>query len=199
QRIWIAGLRRAWTNSGALARWAETKEISGAVWTPASYEIGDLGPSLVSLVEAGARADATLLEDLASMDIRAAAEATGDAYRTSEGRTGYVAVWMDPNRLKDTAAAARDLVREIRRPNVAAAMAWAPQRAQIVEQMIGAGVPVALSGVRDQQNREAVTAARLRGMDKLRADAAKLERPPENVPQVPVFLLGADAGDEDKG
>ena len=169
------------------------------MWTPASYEIGDLGPSLVSLVEAGARADATLLEDLASMDIRAAAEATGDAYRTSEGRTGYVAVWMDPNRLKDTAAAARDLVREIRRPNVAAAMAWAPQRAQIVEQMIGAGVPVALSGVRDQQNREAVTAARLRGMDKLRADAAKLERPPENVPQVPVFLLGADAGDEDKG
>ena len=153
----------------------------------------------MSLIEAGARPDASLLEDLASTDIRAAAEAVGDAYRTSEGRTGYVAVWMDPNRLKDGARAARDLLREIRRPNVAAAIAWSPQRAQAVEDMIAAGVPVALSGARDDAARQAAASARARGMDKLRADAAKLERPPESVPQIPVFLLGADAGDEDKG
>src|SRR5438105_11084169 len=106
---------------------------------------------------------------------------------------------MDPASLKDGARAARDLIRDIRRPNVAAALAWAPQRAQIVEAMIGAGVPVALSGVRDAATRDAVATARTRGMDKLRADAAKLERPPSSVPQVPVFLLGADADDEDKG
>ena len=83
-------------------RWAEANGISGAVWTPASYEVADVGPALVQLVEAGARPDSSLLADLASTDVRAAAEAFGAAYGESEGRTGYVVVWMDPASLKGT-------------------------------------------------------------------------------------------------
>jgi glucose-6-phosphate isomerase len=199
QRIWTVGLRRAWTSSGAVARWVREKGISGAVWTPASYEISDVGAALVSLVEAGASPDAALLHDLASVDVRAAAEALAGAYRDSEGRTGYVAVFMDPSRDKDAARSARDLMRDIRRPNVAAALAWSASGSHAVEAMVAAGVPVALAGVRDKSARDAAAAARARGMDRLRADAAKLERPPESVPQVPVFLLGADEDEEDAG
>ena len=182
-----------------MARWIESKGVSGAVWTPASYEIEDVAPSLVNLVEAGARPDATLLYDLASADVRAGAEALARVYSASEGRSGYVAVWIDTERLNDAPRAARELLREIRRPNVAAAIVWAPQRASIVQAMVGSGVPVALAGVRDASSRDAVAAARIKGMDKLREEAAKLERPPESVPQVPVFLLGGEdtAGEAD--
>ncbi len=195
ERLWLAGLRRAWITSGSLQRWIEQQDVTGVVWTPASYEIDDLAEPAIRLVEAGATADWSLLWDMAVEDFRAAADALDKVLRAKEWKDGFVAVWLDPARLTDAErafAAAGDLAIDAIskvRPNVAAAFAWSASRISVVERLVEAGMPLALAGVRDQETANAVEAARMRGMEKRRAELTK-EDESAQVPDVPVFLLG---------
>jgi glucose-6-phosphate isomerase len=194
---WLAGLRRGWTTSGALDRWVEDRGVTGLVYTPSTYEIDDLGEALARLVEAGARADKALLWDLAVIDIRAAANALRPVYAATETADGYVCVWIDPARANDpdkAVAAAAEIIGEIRRANVAVGCVWTPQRAPIIERLVASDCPVALSGVRDSASKDAVAAARAKGMARRREEAKKQktdEDEPIDVPEVPVFLLGS--------
>ena len=193
-RRWLAGLRRAWSLGGALPRWIEDRGVTGVVWTPSAYEISDVATNLAALVEAGARPDASLLWDLAVADIRGAADALRGRF-DADGNDGYVAVWLDPARLGDpakAAAAARELAGDVRRANVAVALAWSPQRAGVVEALVGAGIPVALSGAGDSRARETIGACVARGVTTLRSGVEEGAEPP---PPRPVFALGAQ-GDE---
>ncbi|MGH2760325.1 MAG: hypothetical protein ACRDKJ_12285 [Actinomycetota bacterium] len=197
-RRWLAGLRRAWVAGGALARWAEDRGVTGAVWTPAAYETEDIADALASLVGSGARPDATLLWDLAVADLRTAADALAGVYRAADGADGYVAAWLDPARTGEpgrAVAAAGELVADVHRPNVAVALAWSPARATVVESLVSAGFAMAVSAVRDAAAVEALSAAVRRGHEKLSASASAEEgaSPPEPKP---VFALGSPAGDE---
>lgn len=190
-RVWLSGLRRAWAG-GALSRWVADRGVTGAVYTPAAYEIEDVADAVASLVAAGARPDASLLWDLVVSDVREAADALRGPFAASEGEDGYVAVWLDPARAADpgrAAAAARELYVEARRANVAVALTWTPARAGVVEKLVADGAAVALSGVRDEAARTAVGEAAARGRAALEAD----EESPK--PPRPVFVLdGADGG-----
>lgn len=196
-RLWLSGLRRAWNTSGALRRWIEEQGVTGVVWTPASYETDDLAEPAIRLVEAGAKADWSLLWDLAVEDFRAAADALRPTLSATDWKDGYVAVWLDPARLTDAQRAldaAGDLALEASaRPNVAAAFAWTASRSSIVERLVEAGMPLALSGVRDQQTADAVEAVRARAMERRRADLTKDDENAD-VADVPVFLLGFKGG-----
>ncbi len=198
-RIWLTGLRRAWTVGGALKRWVEDRGVTGVVWSPASYEVDDVAESLGSLVGSGAKADASLHWDLSVADVRAASEVLAPVYRAAESPDGFVAVWLDPSRASDpgrAVTAARELVGDVRRANVAVALAWSPQRAAVVEALVAAGVPVALAGATDASVRQALVAAVGRGVEKLRADAPTEEDAPALPDPKPVFLLGSqDEGD----
>jgi glucose-6-phosphate isomerase len=192
---WLVGSRRAWTTSQALARWARDRGVTGAVWTPASYELTDLAESLERLIEAGARPDAELLWDFAIEDIRSAAGALRGVYAGAEQPDGYVCVWIDPARANDAGRAVawvRELAGDVRMPNIACGLAWSGNRASIVEGLVAGGVPVALSGVRDAG--AAVAAARDRGMERRRKEAEE----GAEVLEIPVFVLGGSGpGDQD--
>ncbi len=202
ERLWLTGLRRAWNESGALQRFITEQDVTGVVWTPASYETEDLAVAAVKLVDAGARPDASLLWDLAVDDIRTAADTLRGKLKESEWKDGFVAVWLDPARLNDpdkAFAAAGDLALDVvGRPNVAAAFAFTAARAPIVERLVEAGMPIALSNVRDDATASQVASARARAMERRRATLRK-EKDDENldVPEVPVFLLGNENAPQD--
>jgi glucose-6-phosphate isomerase len=193
---WVAGLRRAWTTSHALERWVDDRGVTGAVWAPGTYETDDLGRVLGSLTAAGAKPDKTLLWDLAVPDIADAADELHDVYDTSGSDDGYVAVWLDPSTLGDperAIKAAAQVIGDVRRANVAIAFAWTPQRAAVLEALVRNDCPVALSGVRDDQARSAVVTSRTKAMEARRFEMRK-DDPEKDVPEVPVFLLGATPG-----
>lgn len=193
---WVVGLRRAWTASHALERWVDDRGVTGAVWTPGGYETDDLGPVLGSLVAAGAKPDKALLWDLAIADIADAADELHEAYDTAQTLDGYVAVWLDPSRLGDAekaVKAAAEVIGDVRRANVAVAFAWTPQRASVLEALVRNDCPVALSAVRDENARNVVAASRTKAMDARRTELRK-DDPEREVPDVPVFLLGATDG-----
>jgi glucose-6-phosphate isomerase len=197
QRLWLAGLRRAWNTSGALRRWIDEQGVTGVVWTPASYEIDDLAEPAIRLVDAGAKPDWSLFWDLAVEDFRAAADTLRPTLQATDWKDGFVAVWLDAGRLTDAQRAfdaAGDLALEASaRPNVAAAFAWTSARASFVERLVEAGMPLALSGVRDQATADVVESSRQRAMERRRAELTK-EDENADVPEVPVFLLGFEGG-----
>jgi glucose-6-phosphate isomerase len=197
-RSWLAGLRRAWVAGGALARWVEDRGVMGAIWTPSAYEVEDVADAAASLIRSGARPDASLLWDLALTDIRAAADALAEVYRSSDGKDGYVAVWVDPSRISEpgrAVAAADELIGDVGKPNVAVALAWSPARAAVVESLVGTAFAVAVSGVRDASALEALSATVRRGHEKLRSAVAAEEvaEPPEPKP---VFSLAGSVGND---
>jgi glucose-6-phosphate isomerase len=192
-RLWLTGLRRAWSLGGALSRWVADRGVTGVVWTPASYEIDDVADALSALTEAGARPDAALFWDLAVADVRAAADAVRGVHAATGGGDGYAAVWMDPSRSSDATriiAAHRGLLADIGRPNWVYAMAWTPSRASLVEALVAEGAALALSGVRDVS---AVRAVVDRGDAELRKRAEDAEGDPTPPP---VFLLGTPSDDD---
>lgn len=207
ERLWLAGLRRAWMErsdsfrgsvGGALPRWIADRRVTGVVYAPASYEIEDVAPGLVSLFDSGAKPDASLLWDFVVADVRAASDALRATYAASDSTDGYVAVWVDPGRANDpgrAVAAARELAGDVRRANIAAALAWSPTRASVVEALVAEGIAVALSGVRDAGARDAVAAAASRGAATLRSKA-EAEDADEAVAGAlrprPVFVLGGE-------
>ncbi|MEX0873707.1 MAG: hypothetical protein WD646_11580 [Actinomycetota bacterium] len=195
-RHWLTGLRRAWNVSGALESWIEHRGVTGVVWTPASYDIDDLAEPLAKLTGAGARADAALLWDLAIEDVRAAADGLRGVHSSSNWTDGYVVVWLDPARANDAdraMSAAAEIAGDIKKSNVAVGLAWTSARTAVVLALVGSGMPVALSGVRDAAAREAVVAAKVSGMERRRAKATEDEK--DDIAEVPVFLLGS-AGDD---
>ncbi len=200
---WVVGLRRSWVLGTALDRWTSDHGVTGVVWTPASWVADDAAPALVRIVEAGAAADAELLWDLSVPDIRAAADALKWKFRERDEFDGYVAVWIDPERMVDAPralAAANALLAELDRENVVAAFAWTGARAGALTAIIADGLPVAVSGVKDPETVAAVRRAWVKGMDRLRKDVAaehEEEGIAEQIADVPVFLLGSPhTGDE---
>jgi glucose-6-phosphate isomerase len=192
---WAVGLRRSWIESEALAEWVRDRGVTGAVWTPATYAPDDVADGLVRLVTAGAVPDANLLWDFAIEDIRAAAAALAPVFKESEELDGCVAVWLDPAKLVDpgrAAAAADELDADVNRRNVVSAFAWSGARAGALSAIVARGLPVAVSGVRDKTTAEAVRAARQKGIDRALSQAPEEER--EDVPEAPVYLLGAPSG-----
>ncbi len=180
--------------SEALDRWVEDRGVTGAVWAHGAYEIDDLGETLSTLTQAGARADASLLWDLAVTDIRDAADALRETYATTETLDGYVVAWIEPGRANDpgkAVAAAAEIIGDVRRANVAVGMAWTPQRAATLQALVKNDCPVALSGVRDDAAFQAVITARKAGMGTRRNELTK-DDPELDVPEVPVFLLASD-------
>ena len=128
------------------------------------------------------------------------ADALRATYAASDSTDGYVAVWLDPGRANDpgrAVAAARELAGDVRRANVAAAFAWSPTRAAVVEALVAEGMAVALSGVRDAGARDAVAAAAGRGAATLRSKAAAADEDDavaQGVQPRPVFVLGGEGG-----
>ncbi len=198
-RRWLTGLRRAWITSGALESWVEHRGVTGVIWTPASYDINDLGEPVARLTAAGARADAALLWDLAIDDVRAAADLLRGIHSSSDGTDGYVVVWLDPGRTNDperALGAAADIAGDIRKSNIAVGLAWTSARTGVVQALIGSGMPVALSGVRDGAAFDSVASVRAAGMERRRSRATSDEK--DDLLEVPLFVLGGPSGVADK-
>ncbi len=200
ERLWLAGLRRAWLTGGALPRWIHDRGVTGVVYSPAAYEVEDVAAAVVSLAASGAKPDASLLWDLVLTDVRTAADALRASYEASDSTDGYVAVWLDSRSANDAGRAvawARELAGDVRRANVAVAFAWSPARAAVVEALVAEGIAVALSGVRDAGARDAVAAAAARGAATLKskAEAGEDDAVGAAVLARPVFALGGEGND----
>jgi glucose-6-phosphate isomerase len=198
-RRWLTGLRRAWIVSGALESWIEHRGVTGTIWTPASYDIDDLAEPVARLTSAGARPDAALLWDMAIDDVRAAADLLRGVHSSSDGTDGYVVVWLDPSRASDpekALAAAADLAGDIRKSNIAVGLAWTSARTAVVQALIGSGMPIALSAVRDTGTFGSVISARTAGMDRRRSKASEDER--DDLLEVPLFVLSPPESTQDK-
>ena len=198
-RQWLTGLRRAWISSGALESWIEHRGVTGTIWTPASYEIEDLAEPVARLTSAGARPDPALLWDMAIDDVRTAADLLRGVHASSDGTDGYVVVWLDPSRVGDpekALGAVADIAGDIRKSNIAVGLAWTSARTAIVQALIGSGMPVALSAVRDTGAFGTVVSVQAAGMDRRRSKASTDER--DDLLEVPLFVLGGPENTADE-
>ncbi len=199
-RRWLTGLRRAWISSGALESWISHRGVTGSIWTPASYDIDDLSEPVARLTSAGAKPDAALLWDMAIDDVRAAADLLRGVHSSSDGTDGYVVVWLDPSRASDpdkALGAAADLAGDIRRSNIAVGLAWTSARSAVVQALIGSGMPVAVSGVRDTGTFGSVVSVQAAGTDRRRSRTSEDES--DDLLEVPLFVLGPVENTADKG
>ena len=192
---WLVGLRRHLVSGTALDRWIDDHGITGVVYAPGSYVLEDAAAAIASLVEAGASPDAGLLWDLAVTDVRDVAEALSLVHRETDGTDGFVAVWLDADVLVDptrATGAARSVVSDVGRPNVAVAFAWQGARAGSLTAIVSAGIPVALGGVDGDDARTAVHRAVDKGMEKRREQALAEDEDLDasEIEDVPVLLLG---------
>lgn len=183
---WLAGLRRAHVEHDRVGGFAQAG-VTGLVWSPADWPAEDCAGPVRRLVADGARPDRALLWDLVVSDVREAAEAIRPVFRKTGFVDGFVAVWLDPDRLTDPGRAvahARQVYDDAGTDNVAVVFAWSPARAGVVSGVVAAGIPVALSAAADVG---AVAQARDLGMQRRRKEAEE----GEEAEEVPVFLLGA--------
>ncbi len=198
-RHWLTGLRRAWVSSGALESWISHRGVTGTIFTPASYDIDDLAEPVARLTSAGAKPDAALLWDMAIDDVRAAADLLRGVHSSSDGTDGYVVVWLDPSRASDpdkALGAAADLAGDIGKSNIAVGLAWTSARTGVVQALIGSGMPVAVSGVRDTGTFGSVVSIQAAGMERRRSKTSEDER--DDLLEVPLFVLGPPENTSDK-
>jgi glucose-6-phosphate isomerase len=193
--LWLLGLRRHQLTSGALGRYVSDRGITGAVWAPGAWPEDDAAQALIALVEAGAKPDSSLLNDLVAEDARAAADALASTYRASGSRDGFVAVWLDPSRMRDasaSAAFAASVVDDVGRANAAVAFVWDQSRAGALEAMAHDGISVALSAVTDERASGMAEQAWERGRARARDEG-------EQFPAPVLFFLGATATPRESG
>lgn len=183
QSVWYDNLRRALLDSGELARYLDDYAVSGVTSNPTIFEHAITGSdeyddALSAAVAEGATDPEAVFWDLATADIRGAADVLADVHRRTNGRDGYVSLELPPRVTRDTAGAVemgRDLFARIDRPNVMIKVTGTPEGVNAVEELVYRGVPVNITLLFSVPQWEAVADAHARGLERRQAEGRGLD------------------------
>jgi transaldolase/glucose-6-phosphate isomerase len=174
QSVWYDNLRRALIDSGELARYLDDYAVTGVTSNPTIFEHAITGgdeydDALAAAVAAGTTDPQSLFWELATADIRDAADVLGDVYRRTGGADGFVSIELPP-RLTHDAQGAVDmgawLHARIDRPNVMVKVTGTAAGVDAVEELVYRGVPVNITLLFSVPQWEAVAAAHARGLER---------------------------------
>jgi transaldolase len=172
QSVWYDYIRRAFIASGELQTLVD-QGLRGVTSNPSIFEkaiagSADYDAALRSLVDAG-RSVAEIYEELASADIRAAADILQPVFERSGGADGFVSLEVSPTLAHDTAgtvAEARRLHAALGRPNVLIKVPATAEGIPAITALTEAGISVNVTLIFSVTQYEAVAEAYLAGLEK---------------------------------
>jgi transaldolase / glucose-6-phosphate isomerase len=192
QSPWLDYIHRGMIASGELARRIAEDGIRGVTSNPTIFEKAvssghDYDEQIAALAKEGAPLLAAY-KRIVTDDIRAAADVLRTVYDATKGSDGYVSLEVDPDLARDTKATiarARELFDAVGRPNVMIKIPGTKEGLPAVEETIAAGIPVNVTLIFSVRRYEEVSAAYLRGVERLIAAGGD----PRNVASVASFFV----------
>jgi transaldolase/glucose-6-phosphate isomerase len=193
QSPWLDFVRRTLITSGELRRLIDDG-ITGVTSNPSIFgkAIGgstDYDEEVARIASDGAdREPLQVFEDLAIVDIRAAADALRPVYDAAEGADGLVSFEVEPRLARDTAGtvdAARRLWKRIDRPNVLIKIPGTTEGLQAIEQAIADGINVNVTLLFAVEAYAAVVAAYQRGIER----GIEAGKPVDRIASVASFFV----------
>src|SRR3954471_5913911 len=174
QSVWLDYIRRTLITSGELTRLVVEDGLGGATSNPAIFEKGiDGSNDYASAVDQIAKEDPGLdaknvYERLAVKDIQDAADVLRPVYDRTMSHDGYVSLEVSPGLADDTTgtlAEARQLWKEVARPNVMIKVPATPAGLPAIRALISEGINVNVTLLFARDAYEAVADAYIDGLE----------------------------------
>ncbi len=183
QSPWLDYIERGLIASGGLARLVSEDGITGVTSNPTIFEKAVSGgheydAQIQSLAASGAGVLDAYAE-IASEDIRRAADVLRPVFDATGGADGYVSLEVEPALAYDTAKTvgrAEELFRLVGRPNVLIKVPGTVEGLPAVEELIARGVPVNITLIFSVKRYEEVAQSHIRGLERLAASGGDLRR-----------------------
>jgi transaldolase/glucose-6-phosphate isomerase len=192
QSPWLDYIHRGMIVSGELGRLVSEDGIKGVTSNPSIFEKAiSGGHEYDGQIQALAASGASVLEaytEIATEDIRRAADVLRPVYDASSGGDGYVSLEVDPDLAYDTRktmARAEELFRKVSRPNVLIKIPATAEGLPAIEEGIARGIPVNVTLIFSVKRYEEVAEAYLRGVERLIASGGD----PRGVASVASFFV----------
>jgi transaldolase len=181
QQIWLDNLSRTLLNDGQLARFIADDGLAGVTTNPAIFHKAIAGgryyeDDLAALKRKPLSAEARY-EALVIPDVQRACELLAPVHRASGGTAGYVSLEVSPALAHDaegTVAAGLRLKTAVDRPNLLIKVPATAAGLVAIEELIGAAVSVNVTLMFSLAHVDAVAAAYLRGLERLRTAGGEL-------------------------
>ena len=150
QSVWLDYIRRSLITSGELQRLVEEDGLSGVTSNPAIFEKAiassdDYTTAIEELARQGLADANTIFEELALLDIQAAANVLRPVYQRTNHRDGYVSLEVSPRLAHDAAGTideARRLWKRLSRPNAMIKVPATEEGIDAIRTLTGEGIHV---------------------------------------------------------
>ena len=184
QSVWLDFLARDFLRKGDLARLIEQDGVSGVTSNPAIFEKAIVesdayDAQIESAVASGYAPVTAIFEELATADIRAAADLLRRTYDAMAGRDGFVSLEVSPYLANDTDATiaeARRLWHTVGRENLMIKVPATAAGIPAVRTLIAKGINVNITLLFSQQAYEQVVDAYLGGLEEVADRGEPIER-----------------------
>ncbi|MBI5576839.1 MAG: transaldolase [Deltaproteobacteria bacterium] len=192
QSPWLDYIHRGLIGSGELARLVTEDGIKGVTSNPTIFEKAisgghDYDDQIRALASSG-RSVHEVYDEIATEDIRRAADVLRPVYISTEGTDGFVSLEVDPDLAYDTKKTVRraeELFRKVSRPNVLIKIPATREGLPAIEQTIASGIPVNVTLIFSVLRYEEVVEAYIRGIERLVAAGGD----PSSVASVASFFV----------
>lgn len=183
QSVWFDNIHRGMLD-GELRNLCERDGLTGVTSNPAIFQkaIGSgeaYDKAIAELVAQGERDAERIYEQLATSDIRAAADVLREAYERSAGADGFVSIEVSPQLAYDvpgTIDAAHRLLAIIARPNVMIKVPATPAGVEAIEELTAQGVAVNATLLFSLERYRRVAQAYIRGLQRYQDSGGQLAR-----------------------
>lgn len=175
QSIWLDYIRRDLIENGGLKQLVDGDGLSGVTSNPSIFEkaIDDSSQYDAALQAISTRnpgiTPREIYDELATEDVRAAADVLRPVYQKSGGRDGFVSIEPPPQLTGDTQATIKEaerLWRKVDRPNLMIKVVSTKQGVEAVEALIAMGINVNITLMFSMSHYEAVANAYIRGLQR---------------------------------
>ena len=184
QSIWLDFLRRDLITGGGLARLISDDGVTGVTSNPTIFAkaisgSSDYDDAIDRIAGRGTASPLDVFYELALTDIRMAADLFAPVYEQTAGADGFVSFELEPRLAHDvrqSIAAARDLVARIGRPNVMIKIPATTEGIEIVQELTAAGINVNITLLFSVDMYRKMVLAYQAGLERRLADGLPLER-----------------------
>ncbi|HEY7190991.1 MAG TPA: bifunctional transaldolase/phosoglucose isomerase [Vicinamibacterales bacterium] len=184
QSVWLDYIRRSLIASGELQRLVDEDGLSGVTSNPAIFENAitssdDYTVAIGELAKQGQLDAKAIFEELAILDIQAAANVLRPVYQRSRFRDGYVSLEVSPHLAHDahgTIQEAMRLWKRIGRPNVMIKVPATFAGLEAIRDLIGEGINVNATLLFSSDVYERVAEAFISGLEELASRGGDISR-----------------------
>jgi transaldolase len=170
--IWLDDLSRVLLTTGGLAGFVRDQHVSGVTTNPSIFAaaIGDgttYGDQLAELAAAGATAT-DALRAMTTRDVQLACDVLRPVFDSTDGVDGRVSIEVDPRLAQDTDATiaeARELWRQVHRPNLFVKIPAALQGLPAITRCLAEGISINVTLIFSLQRYDQVIDAFLDGLE----------------------------------